>query len=98
MKINFEYVDQISDLGSQPTLAQFWDNQVQVFYIKNNKLMSKIGKVKYEEGWNNIEFIREKELIKTNYTTFYNISHQFDDIIIGTINDGMQQKVIIYEY
>lgn len=98
MKLDFGIAQEIPIQGSKFSVVQFWDNQVQIFYLKNGKLYTQVGQLDNYD-WETIQFLGERQLITydENITDMY-ITGFYGDIVIGTYTAGDSQKMFVYEY
>lgn len=98
MKLNFEITQQIPIQGSKFNVVQFWDNQVQIFYLKDKKLYTQVGKLEGYE-WESIQLLGERQLLTNEQSiTDLSIDGFYGDMVIGTYTSGDAQKMFIYEY
>jgi len=98
MQLNFEIIKQESIQGSKFNYVHFWDNQVQVFYINNNKLYTQTAKI-YNGEWENLEFVGERQLLATDENiSDIRISGLYGNIVVGTYTTNKTQKMFVYEY
>lgn len=100
MKLTFEPTYSHTETGvSDLSLVHFYNNKVQIFFIENNKIFTKIGELTNNGDWSTVKYIFKRELLEeSGKITFLNIDGFFEDVIIGSyIVDGIQ-KMFKYQY
>lgn len=98
MKLNFEIVENIG-LGSHPNIVHFWDNQIQLFYVRGGRLYSKVARV-VDGELENLEFLGERRLLENEDSEIKNVTMlgMYGNIVIGSYQTETEQKMFVYEY
>jgi len=96
MQLEFEIQKEVVS-GSHNYLMHFWDNQVQLFYIKNGEIYSKIGKLELGD-WDNVQWVRERKLLE-NVTDVVELQvlSVYQNLIVG-IYRRTDNKVYMFYY
>jgi len=96
MQLDFEIQKEVVS-GSYNYLMHFWDNQVQLFYIKNGEIYSKIGKLELGD-WDKVEWVRERKLFE-NITDVVELQvlSVYQNLIVG-IYRRTDNKVYMFDY
>jgi hypothetical protein len=96
MQLEFE-VDNTVTGGSYNQIMHFWDNQIQLFYIKNGEIYTKIAKIEMGD-WNNLQWVRERKLLD-NITGVIELQvlSTYSNLIIGVYR-RIDNKVYMFSY
>lgn len=96
MQLNFEIIKTVES-GTHNNIMHFWDNQVQLFYIKNGEIYSKIGKIEFGY-WDKVEWVRERKLFE-NITDVVELQvlSVYQNLIVG-IYRRTDNKVYMFHY
>jgi|GEM_PF-7008392 hypothetical protein len=96
MQLEFE-VDNTVTGGSYNQIMHFWDNQIQLFYIKNGEIYTKIAKIEMGD-WNNLQWVRERKLLD-NITGVVELQvlSTYSNLIIGVYR-RIDNKVYMFSY
>ena len=96
MQLEFE-INKTVVSGTHNHIMHFWDNQVQLFYIKNGEIYSKIGKLELGD-WNTLEWVRERKLLE-NVTDVVELQvlSVYQNLIVGVYR-RTDNKVYMFNY
>lgn len=98
MKLKFEIQKDLG-LGSHPNIVHFWDNQIQLFYIKGGLLYSKIARV-VDGKLEDVEFLGERRLLKNESSEIKSMTvlGVYGNVVLGSYRTDNTQKMFVYEY
>jgi len=96
MQLEFE-INKTVVSGTHNHIMHFWDNQVQLFYIKNGEIYSKIGKLELGD-WDTLEWFRERKLLE-NVTDVVELQvlSVYQNLIVGVYR-RTDNKVYMFDY
>lgn len=96
MRLEFE-INKTVVSGTHNHIMHFWDNQVQLFYIKSGEIYSKIGKLELGD-WNNVQWVRERKLLE-NVTDVVELQilSVYQNLIVGVYRRS-DNKVYMFYY
>lgn len=96
MQLEFEIIKTVVS-GTHNHIMHFWDNQVQLFYIKNGEIYSKIGKLELGD-WNTVQWVRERKLLE-NITDVVELQmlSVYQNLIVGVYR-RTDNKVYMFYY
>lgn len=97
MQLEFE-VEKTVTGGTYNNIMHFWDNQVQLFYIKDGEIYTKIAKLDMSEWQNNLQWVRERKLLD-NVTGVVELQvlSTYSNLIIGVYR-RIDNKVYMFSY
>ncbi|QGT99492.1 hypothetical protein SYNTR_0899 [Candidatus Syntrophocurvum alkaliphilum] len=95
MKLNFIEIQEI-DQGEYPDLLHFFNNEAQVFFIKDGRLYGKITEVPYGE-WDNRNFEEKKDISIDQNIKYFGIESMSGFGAIGAYKTGNIHRLLIYE-
>lgn len=96
MELNFEVNNTITS-GTHNQLIHFWDNQVQMFYIKGGEIYTKIAKIEMGE-WDNLQWVRERKLLdNVTGVVEMQILSTYSNLIVGVYR-RTDNRVYMFTY
>lgn len=100
MQLHFdESVTFSKNNADQLQVVQFWDNQIQIFYLQNGSLYTEFAQMDDQGDWDGLQFRFRRQLLEHEEDiSFLNIHSILDDAVIGTYIAKGVQKLFKYEY